>query len=126
MQFGKDLAFAVLSTLIFCLGLQSCEYNNEDELFPPGPCATDTITYTGVIEPLMADKCYECHDDDNRLGNVDLEGYNNLVFYVEDGSLLGSVKHDAGFSPMPDGRDQLSDCEIEQLETWISEGAQNN
>ena len=39
---------------------------------------------------------------------------------------MGAIRHDNGFSPMPQDGGQLNNCQLGLFEAWISEGAQNN
>jgi mono/diheme cytochrome c family protein len=52
--------------------------------------------------------------------------YTAVKTQVTNGKLLGSVKHAAGYSPMPQGGNKLSDCQITQITNWINAAAPNN
>lgn len=104
----------------------SCYYDVEEELYPSLECSTTGVTYSGVVEPILKSKCYSCHDAATNSGNITLEGYASLKAYVDNGELLGAIKHSNGFSPMPKNAAMLVDCDIKKIETWITEGAQQN
>ena len=36
-----------------------------------------------------------------KTGNVSLESYDNIIHYVHNGMLMGSIHHEHGFEPMP-------------------------
>ena len=59
----------------------------------------------------------------HQFGQPTLEGYAKLKSYVDNGKLLGSIKHSPGFSPMPKGQAKLVDCDIEKIEAWVAAGA---
>jgi len=40
--------------------------------------------------------------------------------------LMGTIKHEAGYSAMPKNGMQLSDCKITQTQKWIDDGTPNN
>jgi hypothetical protein len=75
---------------------------------------------------MLENRCYKCHGEGLNLGNVTLEGYDNLRRFVDNGRFFGAVRHEAGFSPMPQNEMMLSDCNITKIEAWIAEGAPNN
>jgi mono/diheme cytochrome c family protein len=105
---------------------QSCYYDNEVYLYGSPPCDTSAVTYALSIEPVITARCFPCHKADVGDGGVVVEGYDALLAYVSDGSLLCVVKHEAGCSAMPKNSSKLTDCQISQLETWINQGAPNN
>jgi hypothetical protein len=111
-----------------CLVLLSggCYYDVEEELYPDTGCATDGITYSGFIQPLLEDNCYVCHNAVSQEGGIVLEGYDHVLVRVTGGDLIGALKHESGFSPMPQNQPKLVDCQIEKIEAWIAEGALNN
>ncbi|PHN07952.1 hypothetical protein CRP01_04140 [Flavilitoribacter nigricans DSM 23189 = NBRC 102662] len=116
----------MLMILPFVLLLPACYYDVEEELYPDTGCATDNVTYSGTILPILESNCFICHSEAAKNGNVILEGYDNLKGHVDSGRLLGAIRHEAGFSPMPQNQPQLVDCVIEKIETWIEDGAPDN
>lgn len=92
----------------------------------PVECELENLSFDGDIEPILDRYCYECHDNVNQLGGITLEGYQNVLPYIENGELLGSIRHEVGYSPMPDNAPKLETCRIEAIEIWIMEGAKNN
>ena len=116
-----------LPLALFCLMMASgCVYNIEEELYPDSDCNLENITYSNTVVPILRNSCYGCHDQQNNTANVTLEGYDNLKKQVDSGRLLGTIKHESGFSPMPQNAPQLQDCSIRKIEAWIDNGAPNN
>lgn len=113
---------------LFVLALTtSCFYDVEEELYPEeGECVTTGVTYTGFVEALIEQRCLTCHAQSINLGGVNLEGYAALKVYVDNGEFLGSVRHDPGFSPMPENQQKMPECDILKLEAWIADGALEN
>ena len=103
-----------------------CYYDVEEVLYPSGECNTDSVTYSLVVLPILEQQCYGCHTGSSLSGNVNLEGYNNLKTLVNSGKFLGAIKHEVGYTPMPDGAPQLPQCDIAMIEAWIAEGAPDN
>ena len=89
-------------------------------------CDTLNVTYSGTIAPLLQAKCVGCHNSASTGGNINLSNYTGAQVQALNGRLIGSVKHDAGYSAMPKGGTKLPQCEIDELTLWIAAGAPNN
>ena len=113
-------------TFIVGFILSGCYYDSEDELYGTVECDVADMSLANDILPILEKDCYQCHSAAANFGNITLEGYQNLLKYVNDGALLGVVKHEAGYSPMPKNGAKLLDCEIAKIESWIELGALNN
>lgn len=106
-----------------------CYYDNEEELYPPGigvTCDTVAVSYATVVQPILQTNCYNCHAQGSSSGNVSLGNYQNVLVYVNNGSLYGAIAHLSGFSPMPKGGNQLLSCDINKIKSWIDAGALDN
>lgn len=91
-----------------------------------GSCDTSVFTYSGAVKPIMDTKCSGCHNPANLGGNIDVSTYTAIKVVALNGKLYGSVAHQTGYSPMPKNAAKLSDCEIRQIQKWISAGVLNN
>jgi hypothetical protein len=91
-----------------------------------GDCDTSVFTYSGAVEPIMNTFCKGCHNPGSLNGGVDLSSYDGVKNVALNGKLVGTVTHSSGYPPMPQGGNQLSDCEIRQIEKWVEAGANNN
>jgi hypothetical protein len=123
-QFSKSLIAA-----IFLLAFSSCVYEKEDILYPPGNCNTDNPTYSLMVQPIISANCYSCHSTANSAvsgGGNQLDSYVKLKVFVDNGKLVGSISHSAGFSPMPKNSAKLNDCDINKIKAWVAAGAPNN
>lgn len=119
-------ALLILLVVIGLISISSCYYDVEEEIYPTIDCLTDDMSYVNDILPIISDNCFRCHDAANNFGNITLEGYDLLKSRVDNGQLLGAIKHEEGFSPMPQNATKLLDCNIEKIEAWINNGAPNN
>ncbi len=119
----KALIFSILGLI---LSLPSCYYDVEEEIYPSLECKTEGVTYSGEVLNILKNKCYKCHDAATNSGNITLEGYTNLKKYVDSGQLLGAIKRQPGFSPMPKDEPQLIECNIAKIEAWVEQGAPEN
>ncbi|MGB3008579.1 MAG: cytochrome c, partial [Chitinophagaceae bacterium] len=89
-------------------------------------CDTAVFTYSGAVKTIMDNKCTGCHNPGNLGGNIDVSTYNALRVIALNGKLYGSIAHQVGFSAMPKNSAKLSDCEIRQVQKWITAGSSNN
>ena len=108
--------------LIYKWIMQGAKNNGCQEL----QCDTANVTYSSTIKTLLANKCIGCHNSINSSGGYDLSVYNIVKARVDDGRLWGSVNFSPGFSSMPKNGQKLSDCELNQIHKWITNGAPND
>ncbi len=85
-------------------------------------CDTADVSYTMPVSGIIQKHCLGCHSDNNPLGGLSLQGYDKVVSVANDGRLMGTVKHEAGYPAMPKNSSKLSDCKILQLEIWTENG----
>ena len=107
--------------------LQSCYYDNVEDLYPSPPaCDTTNVSYSDEVWPVISSNCTGCHSGGAPSGNVSLENYDEIVRAANNGSLLGTIKHENGWSPMPKGGGKLPDCDIAKIESWVNAGTPDN
>lgn len=118
----------IVPLLILPFILESCYYDNAAALyqFAPADCDTTNITFNVSIFNILSTHCTTCHNAADPQGNVNLEGYDNIRNYVENGSLYGSVIYDPAYSAMPPTGQKIPDCDQQTLKIWIDAGAPNN
>ena len=115
--------------LLSIVALQSCYYDNQEELFV---CFPEDVSYRLDVEPLLTTRCYGCHDLTNApaLGDgINLEGYGNLLAFIDSGNeskLIGSLRWNGEGSPMPKNGTRLDNCSVNKIDVWIEEGKRNN
>jgi hypothetical protein len=103
----------------------SCTYHNEEELYPiEVECIEGEMSYSNDIEPILTNYgCNSCHSSQAPLK---LGTHAEVMDYVKNGLLVGSIVHDRGVRPMPEGQSKMDNCSIEKIKKWIEEGAKNN
>ena len=113
--------------------VESCYYDNEEKLYsvtPTTTCDTASAKFAAFMSPLMTAQCAtsNCHSTSRQAGGINLSSYTTIKSFITSNKsvFLGSIKHSAGFSQMPDGGAKLSDCNITKIETWINNGLLNN
>ncbi len=131
---NKILLIALGSLLVTASFLSSCYYDNREELYGATVCDTLTVTYATSILPMLQAECLSCHSAtaaDGLGGGNNLEGYDNVMNFVNAGdpngsALYGSIAWITGYSFMPKASPQISDCNISKVAAWINAGALNN
>lgn len=94
---------------------------------PDVPCDTDSIRYATTIRMIMLSYCTACHEGarpDNL--NIMLSSYAGVKEAANAGSLLGSVSHAPGYSPMPSSTSKIPECDVRRIRMWIAAGAPDN
>ncbi|XZF12517.1 hypothetical protein ACTHGU_12050 [Chitinophagaceae bacterium MMS25-I14] len=119
----KTIVFLGLIT-----GLSSCYFDKAEKLYPASACDVSGVTYASTIAPIMAQNCTTsgCHDAATASGGYVLDSYSGVQAVASSGRLMGAVKHESGFSAMPQNANQLDACTINKLQTWVDAGAPNN
>jgi mono/diheme cytochrome c family protein len=118
------LLILFLSLLVYISG---CYYDKEAELYPFSPqCDTTNVTYSVNVAPVMSANCNVCHTGTAASAGVKTDNYNDLMVTVNNGKLWGSIHHDPGYKPMPNGLPQISPCDMSRIRKWIDMGAPNN
>ena len=83
------------------------------------------------IRPVLAEACYECHNSvDKAKGDIALDWRDALIDSKiivpgkpEESILMGSIRHDEDYEPMPSKKPKLSNLSIKAFEDWIRMGA---
>lgn len=121
---SKSVLFWVFSFAVLFI-LASCKHDPEPVSPNPNPeptvCDTTQVTYTGTVVPILDTYCYSCHSGATPSAALDLTDYNRLAFVAQNGSLLGSITHANGYSPMPQNALKLSDCDIMLITKWVND-----
>jgi hypothetical protein len=120
----KSIKSLERTMLIAMMLFVSCTNDNYDEYYG-GTCDVDNVTYSATVAPIIKNQCFACHNSTFANGGVLLETWDDVKKQVDNGKLLGVIKHLPGYSPMPQGG-KLDDCTILKIETWINNGALNN
>jgi hypothetical protein len=127
MKKNTQVLLSVLMTVIIMAAIQSCRYDNAEELYPV--CNdTATVTYNGTIVPILQANCYRCHGIGSSSGSGDiiLQDYNVLKTFAADGRFYGNAAHLPGYIPMPYDGGKLSDCDLSKIKKWVDSGYPNN
>lgn len=89
-------------------------------------CDTSVVTYSGTILPLIELKCQGCHSGGEPEAELPLTTYSEISALALGGGLMSSVTGTNGATLMPLGGNLLPQCERDQIEIWINDGAPEN
>ena len=117
--------------ILLCLAvaglIAGCANDNEEDLYPEAVvCDISAVTYSGTVQPILQRSCTGCHRTASPAGGIILDNYAELKKYADNGRLVGSITHSAGYVPMPLGGSKLADCDTEGIKKWVTDGAPNN
>ena len=90
------------------------------------PCDPTQASFSEDIFPILKDYCVGCHGNNREDGGVNLSSHAEILASVNNGSLIGAMKREISFAPMPPLGSYVSGCRIAQIENWIADGAPNN
>lgn len=117
----KQLSISQIETIALWI-----EQGAENLVCPPSDCNLNNTTFSGGVNPIIQTYCIGCHSGALPGGNINYSTYAGVKATVDNGKLLGSVKRDFGYLPMPQNGSKLSDCNIDIIQAWIDAGAPNN
>lgn len=151
MQAGNKFGIAV----ILVLGLiASCKHHPDDfillpdnggnggtvnppdtiDIINPNPCDPEVVYFQNNIAPLLNSMCAteDCHDAVNPEDDVQLTDYSHIMEQISAGNpgnsdLYEAITDDNSEDRMPPADSpQLTSDQIQMIQTWIVQGAQNN
>lgn len=109
---------------LFCLiyMFQACEYDNLNvQPATPENCDTTLLKYNDGIKALVATHCgtsdNACHKTGAQQVNLDI--YDEINDAADNGDLMGSLRHEPGFEPMPSGGIILDECTLSKFQKWV-------
>ena len=116
------MKYLLFLTTILLTIFGSCYYDNEEDLYPEleQECDTVNVNFIGTVEPMLAANCLACHSNANAAtfgNNLAIEDYQDVVNLQQ--AILGAIKHEPPYSPMPKNGNKLNNCLIRQFEIWI-------
>lgn len=127
MELGKWNIVRRLDSLLLAgvictlLGLSSCYYDNEEELYG-SDCDTTAVSYANDIWPIINGNCQTgCHGPGGS-GNGIFTDHASVLAKVNNGSMLARVVEQQNMPP----NGQLTSCQVEKFRAWILNGAPNN
>jgi hypothetical protein len=124
------IVFIVMAVLLFLVGVtSSCYYDIDEQLYPGnGNCdTTAAVNYSSSVKIILTNNnCMGCHSGAGASGGIKLDTYAGVSAVAQNGKLYGSVARLPGYSPMPQGGNKMSNCDIIKIKKWIDNGSPNN
>jgi Planctomycete cytochrome C len=103
------------------------------EIINTDPCDPDSVYFTNTILPLINSHCAteDCHDAISHREGVRLYDYTHIMQQVTPGSpnnsdLWDSMNENGEDAMPPSDYPQFTAQEMQMIQTWILQGAQNN
>jgi mono/diheme cytochrome c family protein len=89
-------------------------------------CDSTNTTFALFVSPFIKNSCQGCHSGPTPSGDISLTNYDQIKTQALNGNLMGTIRHEAGYVAMPYNQGKLDDCKIDQILSWIEDGALNN
>ncbi len=127
----------ILFLLFLVVSLNSCYYDNVEELHPAiAPCDTSgTVSFSNDILPIMLHGCgsenIACHQTDASQSGYGLGTYDDVISTINNsGTFLETIVHSTTINSskwMPKNSSaKLDNCSIQKIEAWLNRGKANN
>ena len=127
------ITLTILGGIFLSTSIQSCYYDNEEEIYGASSTATCDSTagkFATNVSTIMAAQCATsgCHNATTASAGANLSSYATIKTYITNNKdfFIGSIKHTSGYSAMPKGSTKLATCDISKIESWINAGMLNN
>ena len=91
-----------------------------------GTCVSTNMSFATNIKPILDANCLGCHSSAGGVsGGYDFSSYNGVKSAVTAAKLYESVVQTGSAVSMPPAS-KLSQCNIDQIKSWVDAGAPNN
>jgi hypothetical protein len=129
MKHVKNKYLQVIMTGFLIITIACSNENFEDihpnAFNPQAPCDTAGMTYNNDMKPLFIASCGAdrtlCHKAPNTQ-DINLDNFFDARDIAMSGDMMGSILHQSGLTPMPDGGGFLDQCSINKIQNWIQSG----
>lgn len=123
----KRIIFPLLALISLC----GCYNDKAELLYPVTTCDTSSITYSGVVGPILMTNCATadgCHKTKDAAGSagVALDNVAGAQAIAKSGQLMAVINHAPGYPEMPKNLPKLDQCTIRKIGIWVEQGAPNN
>ncbi len=105
----------------------ACKKDDAPEPTPAEPvnCDNDNVGYANRIEALVVTHCRGCHNNNIQNGGLNLATFALVQEQALNGNLVNAIYGTGGLASMPPGG-SLSACDLEAIEIWVENGAEND
>jgi len=120
----KMKKLSLLTLLMLGLFIVACSDGEDPDPEPePEVCETMGMRYDTTMRDILNTNCATagCHEPGTN--TFPMHNWDAAKAAVSFGRISGAINHEAGFSPMPRGMDKLDQCTIDQIDSWLDDGA---
>ena len=122
--FMQKFWFLLLVLASSLLSVQSCYYDNEQDLYGGvDGCDTTAVKYSAQVTNLLENNCYACHSVASDVAGSPFDTYETLLPLAQSGKLVERINDAA--NPMPP-TGLMPDCDRLKIEAWVNAGALKN
>tara|TARA_B100000795_G_scaffold268717_1_gene256286 strand:+ start:4219 stop:4587 length:369 start_codon:yes stop_codon:yes gene_type:complete len=107
----------------------SCYNDSEEALYGDVQCDTDVMSYIDDIEPIITANCTSCHYGVTPSASLNLDSFDAVklsALNTTNDGLVNRVERLEGESGAMPTNYRLTQCQIDQINAWIDQGALNN
>jgi uncharacterized membrane protein len=108
----------------FCCTALLLACKHDPEIVQPTPCNT-TFAFSADILPIIETNCTSCHSGSDPDGGLLLVNNSDIQDAADDGELWERINDSENPMP-PSPSDELSDCNKNQIQSWIEADMPNN
>ncbi len=114
-------ASLTIATVAMAVYMSSCKSKQTTQV--TSVCKGENPTYTADIKTIIDANCAStCHSERKKADGIDLSSYENVKMEAEKKRFIGSMKHEAGFDPMPKKHDKLDEATLQKISCWVENG----
>ena len=109
--------------------LNSCYYDSEDLLYGVDSCDTESLSYANDIAAIINAHCTSCHSGETPSGGLSLVAHVDVsasVLNATADGLIDRIERIEGASGAMPTSYTLTQCQIDQINSWAEQGALNN
>lgn len=121
----KSIFLFGVAVMISLLSLPACKKDNPE---PSAQCKTENMSFANDVMPIMNSSCNTTnwHDNITAAANIRLDTFPGVRDNTD--KIIQAINHDAGAKamPLPSGTEKLSDCNIDKITAWVTQGKKNN
>ena len=117
----------IIMVSITAIVLFSCKKDKADEPVTPEPTPV-SFKFAADVQPIFQQSCGtggSCHGSGNMSDGKVFETHAGASA-VPNSIIMGSIKHESGFSNMPKSGTKLTDTKIAIIQAWIDGGKLND
>ena len=124
---NKINVFALFSLVAMLWGCGSVP--GEDTAEAENKCYEDSVSYEADVKPIFEANCFSCHNEEKYASKADgnkMYTYEHIKGKIDEGLVLGNIKHLPGYINMPYKKEKIDSCSIAIIERWIKTGYKKN